>query len=358
MATITDLTHSDDEQPPAPQRSDNKRTSIDLTKDSGDEAPPAQRARTGDAPATPIASRPDLCPLALQQNGPPPAVIVVAPRHVRKEAILFCETDRDRNHVGITIAGVVFENANCHLISENAATVRQEESNVRAAAHGWINEPGIEAQAMLKFLAEVAGKPDLEAFLGAHARTSSGAGIKVEFGAGIKATLSWICHDMAFDDEFHRVSRLDHNGSLVGETRYNGFHRETLRAALLDDGFAPDGSSFEQALAEKMKTWSFYVSTENGAASSVYNVSNRSCPGECPPECPTAQFFPGCQFNHDPEGSGEILVCIEHDVSGGAADLLSCPVKSFVVLAERSGNSSYPWKPGDGGFYEDGDGDY
>ena len=115
-----------------------------------------------------------------------------------------------------------------------------------------------------------------------------------------------------------------------------------------------------KALAEKLKTWSIYVTPPGMAASNVDNPSKTE-PGS---HCPMTKFFPGQQFNGDQVGEGSILVCLEHDVSAARSaaalsglpsdlvgevaqftDLLASPVKSLVVLAERNGFYTVPDRP-------------
>lgn len=180
-------------------------------------------------------------------------------------------------------------------------------------------------------------------------------------GGEAKELLRKILHDVCGGDEF---MRMEDTASLVDfyrdhpEMQYYGIDRDMLRGVFLDPSFASDDQGLTEALREKMASWSIFTAPR-GRASEMYNVSNRHNRDECPPEMPTTEFFPGIQFNGDPVGWGDIFLALEHDLdtSSDFGDLFQYPVKSIVVLAQRAGRPTWPYKPGDPGYYEN-DGDY
>jgi len=175
-------------------------------------------------------------------------------------------------------------------------------------------------------------------------------------GFEAKDLLANIAHDLlatnTFQDVF-RVQNASEMDSLSTRSTY-GITREVLRGVFLDDSFAPGKTNLAKELQKKMSSWSFFVSSDS-FVSELCNVNQRNYPEECPPERPTTHFFPGIQFNGDPLGAGSLLIALEHDLdtSSDFGHLFQYPVKSIVVLAERAGMPTCPWKPGDGGFYED-----
>ena len=315
-----------------------------------------------------FASRADRCPVYPGDV----SRLVVAPRRIDAAALVYDEGasswdgghSRDcESHIAVTTAGIVMDNAGQRSIAEHVAQLREANKRQRYGVPGCYSDTGTEAQGAMRFLEELVKRPDAEVMLGGRGRwhigkdsTGSHHGFGAEEGyVSTKASLAWIVHDLMHSDSFYRCTDA---AELVQSPHY-GVTRETLRAVFCDDAFAADGD-LVKALAEKLKTWSIYVTPPGMAA---YNVDNpsRTEPGS---HCPTTQFFPGQQFNGDQVGEGSILVCLEHDVSAARSaaalsglpsdlvgevaqftDLLASPVKSLVVLAERNGFYTVPDRP-------------
>ena len=300
--------------------------------------------------------------------------LVVAPRRIDAAALVFDEgasswdgghSRECESHVALSLAGIVMDNAGQRSIAEHVAQLREANKRLpgRRTVPGCYTARGTEAQGAMRFLEELVKRPDAEVMLGGRGRwhigedsTGSHHGFGAEEGdVSTKDSLAWIVHDLMHSDSFYRCTDA---AELVQSPHY-GVTRETLRAVFCDDAFAADGN-LVKALAEKLKTWSIYVTPPGMAA---YNVDNpsRTEPGS---HGLTTQFFPGQQFNGDQVGEGSILVCLEHDVSAARStaalsglpsdlvgevaqftDLLASPVKSLVVLAERNGFYTVPDRP-------------
>lgn len=325
-----------------------------------------------------FATRADRCPVYPGDV----SRLVVAPRRIDAAALVFDEgasswdgghSRECESHVALSLAGIVMDNAGQRSIAEHVAQLREANKRLpgRRTVPGCYTARGTEAQGAMRFLEELVKRPDAEVMLGGRGRwhigkdsTGSHHGFGAEEGyVSTKASLAWIVHDLKNGDSFYRSVDA---AELVQSPHY-GVTRETLRAVFCDDAFAADGN-LVKALAEKLKTWSIYVTPPGMAA---YNVDNpsRTEPGS---HCPTTQFFPGQQFNGDQVGEGSILVCLEHDVSAARSaaalsglpsdlvgevaqftDLLASPVKSLVVLAERNGFYTIPDTREDQDSYED-----
>ena len=325
-----------------------------------------------------FATRADRCPVYPGDV----SRLVVAPRRIDAAALVFDEgasswdgghSRECESHVALSLAGIVMDNAGQRSIAEHVAQLREANKRLpgRRTVPGCYTAGGTEAQGAMRFLEELVKRPDAEVMLGGRGRwhigkdsTGSHHGFGAEEGyVSTKASLAWIVHDLKNGDSFYRSVDA---AELVQSPHY-GVTRETLRAVFCDDAFAADGN-LVKALAEKLKTWSIYVTPPGMAA---YNVDNpsRTEPGS---HCPTTQFFPGQQFNGDQVGEGSILVCLEHDVSAARSaaalsglpsdlvgevaqftDLLASPVKSLVVLAERNGFYTIPDTREDQDSYED-----
>jgi len=325
-----------------------------------------------------FATRADRCPVYPGDV----SRLVVAPRRIDAAALVFDEgasswdgghSRECESHVALSLAGIVMDNAGQRSIAEHVAQLREANKRLpgRRTVPGCYTARGTEAQGAMRFLEELVKRPDAEVILGGRGRwhigedsTGSHHGFGAEEGyVSTKASLAWIVHDLKNGDSFYRSVDA---AELVQSPHY-GVTRETLRAVFCDDAFAADGN-LVKALAEKLKTWSIYVTPPGMAA---YNVDNpsRTEPGS---HCPTTQFFPGQQFNGDQVGEGSILVCLEHDVSAARSaaalsglpsdlvgevaqftDLLASPVKSLVVLAERNGFYTIPDTREDQDSYED-----
>ena len=326
-----------------------------------------------------FATRADRCPVYPGDV----SRLVVAPRRIDAAALVYDEGasswdgghSRDcESHIAVTTAGIVMDNAGQRSIAEHVAQLREANKRLpgRRTVPGCYTARGTEAQGAMRFLEELVKRPDAEVILGGRGRwhigedsTGSHHGFGAEEGyVSTKASLAWIVHDLKNSDSFYRCTDA---AELSNDGPYYGVTRETLRAVFCDDAFAADGN-LVKALAEKLKTWSIYVTPPGMAA---YNVDNpsRTEPGS---HCPTTQFFPGQQFNGDQVGEGSILVCLEHDVSAARSaaalsglpsdlvgevaqftDLLASPVKSLVVLAERNGFYTIPDTREDQDSYED-----
>ena len=316
-----------------------------------------------------FASRADRCPVYPGDV----SRLFVAPRRIDAAALVYDEGasswdgghSRDcESHIAVTTAGIVMDNAGQRSIAEHVAQLREANKRQRYGVPGCYSDTGTEAQGAMRFLEELVKRPDAEVMLGGRGRwhigkdsTGSHHGFGAEEGyVSTKASLAWIVHDLKNSDSFYRCTDA---AELSNDGPYYGVTRETLRAVFCDDTFAADGD-LVKALAEKLKTWSIYVTPPGMAA---YNVDNpsRTEPGS---HGPTTQFFPGQQFNGDQVGEGSILVCLEHDVSAARSaaalsglpsdlvgevaqftDLLASPVKSLVVLAERNGFYTVPDRP-------------
>mmetsp|Transcript_13599 Transcript_13599/g.40512 ORF Transcript_13599/g.40512 Transcript_13599/m.40512 type:complete len:448 (-) Transcript_13599:28-1371(-) len=187
-------------------------------------------------------------------------------------------------------------------------------------------------------------------------------------GDDVQKKLAMIAHDLWSDPDNStggspwRISNADQLAETwtpsfppnsPEQPRFYGCSREVLRGVFLDKDFAPDGEDLAACLRLKMETWTFYAMEDGQAGAHMLNVGQRYSREECPPECPTTHFYAGMQFNFDQLGDGSILIALEH--AAGAGPLVERPIKSIVVLAERKGATTYPWKPGDGGYYEDQD---
>ena len=324
-----------------------------------------------------FASRADRCPVYPGDV----SRLVVAPRRIDAAALVYDEgasswyggwSRECESHVAVSLAGIVMDNAGQRSIAEHVAQLREANKRQRYGVPGCYSDRGTEAQGAMRFLEELVKRPDAEVILGGRGRwhigedsTGSHHGFGAEEGyVSTKASLAWIVHDLKNSDSFYRCTDA---AELSNDGPYYGVTRETLRAVFCDDAFAADGN-LVKALAEKLKTWSIYVTPPGMAASNVDNPSKTE-PGS---HCPMTKFFPGQQFNGDEVGEGSILVCLEHDVSAARSaaalcglpsdlvgevaqftDLLASPVKSVVVLAERNGFYTDPGRPEDQDSFHD-----
>ena len=311
------------------------------------------------------------------------AGLVVAPRRVASHAVLL--RDQDKYSKAVTLSGLLKRGSGMPTLDGVLAAVREAKIAkmnahwARMRASGYSSDriqgeyviddfeiPFLESKAAVEFLQMLVKKGKGVSFGGRLRMPKKKGGTKDSCATGAKATelLGDILHDVSLENnDLHRIHEAaklakvgnDYRGGTKPE--YYGITREVLRGVFCDDGFAASGT-LEAALRDKMSTWTFYASPD-GQATEMYNVCNRSSPDECPPECPTTHFFPGIQFNGDPLGEGSLLIAFEHDLdtSSDFGPLLQYPVKSIVVLAERSGQPTHAWKPGDGGYYEN-TGDY
>ena len=327
------------------------------------------------------------------------AGLVVAPRRVASHAVLL--RDQDKYSKAVTLSGLLKRGSGMPTLDGVLAAVREAKIAkmnahwARMRASGYSSDriqgeyviddfeiPFLESKAAVEFLQMLVKKGESVSFGGRLRVPKKKGGTKDSCETGYEATglLEDILHDVSHENnELHRVSEA---AELAGVKTYFGFGdgpegdfvitlddrgrpkptyygitRDVLRGVFCDDGFAANGT-LEAALEDKMRTWTFFASPD-GRATEMYNVCNRSSPDECPPECPTTRWFPGIQFNGDALGEGSLLIAFEHDV-GASSDfgpLLQYPVKSIVVLAERAGQPTHAWKPGDGGYYEN-TGDY
>lgn len=311
------------------------------------------------------------------------AGLVVAPRRVASHAVLL--RSQGKYSAAVTLSGLLKRGSGMPTLDGVLAAVREAKiadmnahwARLRAdptfPSAGIQGEyviddfmvPYLEGKAAVEFLQMLVQKDKGVSFGGRLRMPKKKGGTKDSCETGAEATelLGDILHDVSHENnELHRVSEAaklakvgtDYRGET--EPKYYGITREVLRGVFCDDGFAASGT-LEDALRDKMRNWSFF-SSPDGQATEMYNVSNRRDPDECPPECPTTHFFAGIQFNGDPLGEGSLLIAFEHDVgASSSSDLLAAPIKSIVVLAERSGRPTHAWKPGDGGYYEN-TGDY
>ena len=309
--------------------------------------------------------------------------LVVTPRRIDAAALVYDEgasswdggwSRECESHVAVSLAGIVMDNAGQSSIAEHVAQLREANKRLpgRRTVPGCYTARGTEAQGAMRFLEELVKRPDAEVMLGGRGRwhigkdsTGSHHGFGAEEGyISTKSSLAWIVHDLMHSGSFYRSVDAD---ELVRDPHFDGPYygvtRETLRAVFCDDAFAADGN-LVKALAEKLKTWSIYVTPPGLAGRDLDNPGKTD---EWPPQGPTTRFFPGQQFNGDEVGEGSVLVCLEHDVSAARsaltssglpsdlvgevtqfADILASPVKSVVVLAERNGFYTAPYIPDDG----------
>ena len=298
------------------------------------------------------------------------AGLIVAPRKVEPTSLELAAggSKGDGFTCEVSVGGVVRQGSGVPTVAEKFQEMFGERE-----LKSWDYSPWREGEAAVQLLQDLSQRPYSEVMLGARVNVAGDDHEYVLLGdededSG-KACMSYITHDLVeapgsfsmdgtpvrFTDPVELTkTQFRRDDRTVATRGMFGISRRVLRAVFLDDNFAPDGETLADLaapLAVKMESWSFYACPELGSAGgSMLNVSNRHHPSECPPEAPTTHFFAGLKFNGDPVGYGDVLICLEH--VAGSKPLLERPIASIVMLAQRSGRSTHPWKPGDGGYYE------
>mmetsp|Transcript_25557 Transcript_25557/g.77027 ORF Transcript_25557/g.77027 Transcript_25557/m.77027 type:complete len:329 (+) Transcript_25557:946-1932(+) len=326
--------------------------------------PPRRQKRAKTVVDEAFAARP-VCPEFVGDDPGSTAGLIVVPRRVDPASLALAAGGaaprRGQFACSISMGGLVRANSGVPTVAAAYAPIRDKVAAARPRESDAFDEfyrGPLEGQAVVKLLYDLAQRPPSEIVFGGRVSVEGEEdAMSFEPTGDHSGTtfVSMVTHDLVFD--------WTTGTSDFGLERVTQFERlphcfrfdrpEVLKAALLDETFAADGA-IAAAFERKMESWTFWACAQDGqAGADMLNVSNRHSAEECPPEAPTTHFFPGINFNCDQVGDGDVLILLEHE--DGAGDILERPITSIVVLAKRSGQATKPWKPGDGGYYQNAD---